>query len=59
MAFAAGPWCQATAYLRAIAPIVCVPTQLPASNGKLPIAACDRKLSDHVTAMTANHSVYM
>lgn len=36
-----------------------LPTQLRAANRKLLIASCDRKLSDHVTAVTANHGSHM
>lgn len=33
--------------------------QLPATNGKLQIATCDREPSDHVNAVTANHGSHL
>lgn len=33
--------------------------QLLVANGELPISICDRELSDHVTAVTANNGSHM
>lgn len=57
---AAVPWRRAAAYLCAIVCTPCVlSAQLTTANGKLQVAACDRELYDHVTAVTTNHSSRM